>query len=135
MLEALHLISVCFRDRRQGVRRIFQIAELIPSEEKKLKTNVLFRWKPAKDQIVKQSDSYRLMNELRMHTGMREKEIHDDIKEKEGVLDWLVKNKVNNVDAVGRVISEYYTNRENILEIVEKNQKPEKIISREILKD
>lgn len=134
MLEALHLISVCFRDRRKGVRRIYQIAELIPSEEKKLKTNVLFRWKPAKDQIVKQSDSYRLMNELRMHTGMREKEIHDDIKEKEVVLDWLVKNKVNNVDAVGRVISEYYTNRENILEIVEKNQRPEKIIPSEILK-
>lgn len=133
MLEALHLVSVCFRDRRLGVRRVYQIAELIPSEEKGLKANILFRWKPIKDEIIKQSDSYRVMNELRMHTGMSEKEINDDIKEKKRILEWVTKNKVDNVNAVGRIVSEYYTNRENILKIVEKNEKPEKIVPRELL--
>jgi len=134
MLEALHLIAVCFRDRRLGIRRILQIAELIPGEEKGLKTNILFRWKPVKDEIVKQAESYRLVNDLRLHTGMSDKEIQNDIEEKERILEWIVKNKVNTVDAVGRVISEYYTNRENILKIVENNERPEKIVPAEILK-
>lgn len=134
MLESLHLIAVCFRDRRRGIRRILQIAELIPGEEKGLKTNVLFRWKPAKDEIVKHAESYRVINELRLHTGMNDKEIQEDIKEKKKILEWIMKNKINAVDAVGRVVSEYYTNRENMLKIVEKNGKPEKIVPPEILR-
>jgi len=134
MLESLHLIAVCFRDRRRGIRRILQIAELIPGEEKSLKSNILFRWKPAKDEIIKHADSYRVINELRLHTGMNNKELQEDLKEKKNILDWIVKNKINSVDGVGRIVSEYYTNRENILKIVEKNGKPEKIVPDKILK-
>ncbi|HKZ45527.1 MAG TPA: type II/IV secretion system ATPase subunit [archaeon] len=134
MMESLNLIAVCFRDRRQGIRRVLQIAELIPGDEKGLKTNILFRWKPTKDEIVKQAESYRVFNDLRLHTGMSDKEIQSDMDEKKKVLEWIVKHKVNTVDAVGRVVSEYYTNRENILKIVGNDDRPEKIIPPEILK-
>jgi len=135
MLEALHLISVCFRDRRKGIRRVLQIAELIPGEEGKgLKINTLFRWKPVKDEIIKQTESYRVADELRLHTGMNDKEISSDIQEKIKVLKWLVENKVDTVDGVGMVVSEYYTNKEELLKIVEKKLKPEKIIPVKVLK-
>lgn len=138
MLESLHLIAVCFRDRRQGIRRIFQVAEFIPSaeeaEKQTIKTNVLFRWKPAKDEISKAADSFRLMDELRLHTGMSDQEIQQDLEEKKKVLDWLVEFKINNVDAIGKAVAEYYTNKENLFEIIEKKERPTKIIPEELLK-
>ncbi|MEM7825096.1 MAG: type II/IV secretion system ATPase subunit [Candidatus Aenigmatarchaeota archaeon] len=137
MLEALHMIIVCFRDRRLGIRRIYQIAELIPAEEggKGLKTNMLFRWRPVKDVFIKQSESIRILEELRLHTGMSTKEIQDDLIEKENILKWILRYKVNTLDAFGRVVSEYYINRDNILKIVEQNEKPEKIIPIQLLKE
>jgi len=135
MLEALHLIAVCFRDRRKGIRRVFQIAEIIPGEEGKgLKTNILFRFRPAKDEIIKQADSYRIMGELRLHTGLSVKEIQSDIEEKKKVLDWMVNKKVNTVDSVGRIVSEYYTNKENLLKLVKQRGEPSKIVSKELLR-
>jgi flagellar protein FlaI len=137
MLEALHMVAVCFRDRRLGIRRIYQLAELIPAEEggRGLKTNILFRWKPVSDVFVKQAESYRIMEELRLHTGMSNKEIQNDLEEKGNVLKWIVKNKVNTVNAFGRAISEYYIDHDNVLKLAEENGKPEKIIPLELLKE
>jgi flagellar protein FlaI len=135
MLESLHVIAVCFRDRRLGVRRILQLAELIPGDEKGLKTNVLYRWKPGKDEIVKQAESYRLFNDLRLHTGMSDREIQTDLEEKKKILEWIVKNRINTVDAIGRAVSEYYTDKEKVLKIVHSNGSPDKIIPPELLKE
>lgn len=136
MLEALHLIVVCFRDRRSGIRKILQVAELVPSEESGragLKTNVLFRWKPAGDKFIKQSESYRLIDELRLHTGMTTVEIQKDLNDKEKILNWMLKNNIDTLDMVGRIISDYYTDPNRILKFVEQNTEPGKLIPKELL--
>ena len=135
MLESLHLITVCFRDRRRGIRRVYQVAELIPGarEGEGLRTNVLFRWKPSVDKIVKQAESYRLMDELRLHTGMSQREVSKDLEVKRKILEWMVKHKVNTVNAVGRVVAEYYSEPEKVLKIVRKNENPKKIIPKRFL--
>ena len=126
MLEALHLITVCFRDRRLGIRRIFQVAELVPSGRGTgVSMNVIFRWKADKDIIEQHAESYRLFEELHMHTGMTNAEITDDLKDKVKILEWLVKNKMNTVDSIGRIVSQYYSEPEIILELVNKKKKPE----------
>jgi len=136
LLEALDLIVAVFRDRRTGIRRIFQVAELLPaskSEGKGTSLRILFRWNIRKDKIEKYQESYRFMKELEMHTGMSVKEIAGDLKKKEKILDWMVKNDVNTVDGVGKLVAEYYRDSGNILKIINKDEKAEKLIPKNLL--
>jgi flagellar protein FlaI len=135
LLEALDLIVTMFRDRRSGIRRIYEVAELIPPTGAKrgLTVRILYKWNPRKDRIEAFQKSYRLINKLQMHTGMTEAEIKKDLKEKEMILEWMVKNRVNTVDGVGKVIAEYYRDPKKVAEIVRKNQKAEKLIPKELL--
>jgi len=137
LLEALDLIIAMFRDRRTGVRRIYQVAELVPktgrAEDSTLTPRILFRWDARKDTIEKYQESYKLIKKLEMHTGMSEKEIQKDINNKQKILSWMVKNKINTVDGVGKLVAEYYRDPKNVLKIVEKNEKPETLIPKHLL--
>ena len=42
--------------------------------------------------------------------------------EKEQVLTYLVKNSIDNVDDVGRVMAEYYTNKDQMMKLVKQNK-------------
>lgn len=56
MLESLPLIMTMFRDRRSGIRRIFEVGEVIPSisaEDKPPTINILFKWDAQTDTILK----------------------------------------------------------------------------------
>jgi flagellar protein FlaI len=136
LLEALDLLVVMFRDRRRGIRRVYEVAELIPSfEEGKIKTDVriLYRWKPIKDEVVKHEESIRMMEKLRRFTGMTDKEIQDNLKEKEIILDWMVKNNVRTVNGVGFVVSQYYQDSEKVLKVVRRNGKVSDLIPKKYL--
>jgi flagellar protein FlaI len=136
LLEALDLIVAMFRDRRSGRRRIYQIAELIPpiGTKKGLTLRILFKWNPRNDKIERFQSSHRLINKLQMHTGMSIAEIEKDIKDKEKIFNWMLKNHVNTVNGVGKLVAEYYKNPKYVLDLVEKNEKAEKIIPKELLR-
>src|SRR3989344_474216 len=77
LLEALHLNVVMFRDRRRGIRRLFQIAEIVPIpdiEKERATINVLYKWHPVHDKLVKLHESKRIVDELKLHTGMTDRE-------------------------------------------------------------
>ena len=135
LLEALDMIVTMFRDRRSGIRRIYEVAELVPptGTKKSVTPRILYKWEARKDTILRYQKSYRLMNKLEMHTGMTTKEIEDDLKNKENILDWMVKNNVNTVDGVGKLVAEYYRDPKNVLNIVHKNEKAEKLIPKHLL--
>jgi len=134
LLEALDMIVTMFRDRRTGRRRVYEVAELVPATGKTgLTIRILYKWDPRKDQIVKFQESFRLMKKLEMHTGMTQKEIQKDLQDKQKILAWMVRHKVNTVDAVGKIVAEYYRDPKVILEAVEKDEKPEKLIPKELL--
>jgi len=128
VVSALHLFAVAFRDRRLGIRRLLQLAELIPAE-KGAKVNVLYQWKPAKDLMEKENESYRVLDEISMHTGLTLKEIEVDLKEKQEVLKWFVKNKVKDINKLGRLIAIYYSNKDFLLKQL-KSDKIDEIIKR-----
>jgi len=80
---------VMFRDRRRNIRRIYQIGEFIPSEEAgkpTVKPNILYRWRPREDKIVKHVESLRLFEEIGSHTGMNQEEIVQDLKIKSEIV-------------------------------------------------
>lgn len=130
LLGGLQLVVVMHRDRRKNIRRVLQIAELIPSsglKESRIDLNIIFQWIAAEDKIVSLSKSYRVMNDIKLYTGMTEKDIDKDLKDKRDILEWLVKNKVKDINEVGRIISEYYRNPDMVLNIVKKGTRPHKI--------
>lgn len=126
MLEAVNLNVVMFRNRRLGMRRILQIAEFITegigTEKVRVKANTLFQWKPTKDKITKHSESIRFFSELELFTGLMKSEIEEEIREKQAVLNWMIEQKINTVEKVGKAVAEYYSNKEGILELVKKKK-------------
>jgi len=122
-VEALGLIVTMIRDRRKGIRRSFEVAEVMPIQksegEIEIKANVLWRWKPKSDTQSKQAESYRVINTIKMHTGMNELEIKEDLANKKKIIDWMVKEKIFDIEEVGRITSSYYEEQKKILGFID----------------
>jgi len=123
MMEAVHLIIVQRRDRRTGARKTSQVAELLPAgdvEEKRgLKVNVLYRLKPD-GSIAPHDPCIRIIDLLRMHTGMTDREFMSELKEKMAVLDYMVKHNINDLDDIGKIVAEYYSDKGSLLRRIKK---------------
>ncbi|MEM5878890.1 MAG: ATPase, T2SS/T4P/T4SS family [Candidatus Aenigmatarchaeota archaeon] len=129
VIEALHLLAVAFRDRRLGIRRMFQLSEILPGSEKQgPQLNTLYRWKPVKDEIERENDSLRIVEEIGMHTGMTEQEIKENMDEKVGILKWFVENQVKDLNKLGRLIAIYYSSPEKLVKAVENRENVDKVI-------
>jgi flagellar protein FlaI len=123
LLTSLQLIAVMHRDRRKNIRRVLEVTELIPSggiDEMKIELNNVFRWVPSKDQMIEWGKSNRVWNDIKLFSGMEDNEIKKNLEEKKSVLLWMVKNKINTIDKVGRIISDYYKDPESVLKMVRK---------------
>ncbi|MFH1174513.1 MAG: ATPase, T2SS/T4P/T4SS family [archaeon] len=119
MLPAISLIVVQFRNRRTGTRRTFQIAEILADAT----VNVLMQYDTKKDVLVKKAASKSLVQNLKLYTGYTDAEIKRNLKEKEIVLRYLVKFNIEDIDRVGRVMAEYYTNKDNLMKVIRAGKK------------
>ena len=134
MLEAVHLNVVMFRDRRRGLRRIFEVGEFLVDEEKRnqgklmYKPNVIFRWDARDDKIIESAEPQRLYTELYRHTGMTRQEVMEDLKIKQRILEWLVEHKIRQIKNVGRIFNRYYLDQKTVIEAALNNNDPKEII-------
>lgn len=119
MLPAISMIIMQFRNRRTGNRRTFQIAEILPDST----ANILMQYDSKKDKLISVGKSKALLNTLKLFTGFSDSDIKKDLAEKEKILKYLVKNNIDTVDGVGRVMAEYYTNKTNVMTWVKQNKK------------
>ena len=120
MIPAISMLIIQYRNRRTGARKTFQIAEILPNSE----PNVLIQLDIRKGVLKKVANSKALLGTIELFTGYTKNEMKKSLNEKESVLKWLVKNNVDTVDGVGKVMAEYYTGKDNLMERVRKNQKP-----------
>jgi flagellar protein FlaI len=127
VLESLHLIVVQYRNRRTGNRRTFEVAEIMVTEASEPEINILYKWDAKTDSVKPINKSQRIIEEIEMHTGYSLAEIKKDLKEKESILTWLLEKQVKDVESVGRVVSEYYRDKDKILDIVKKGEGYDKI--------
>lgn len=136
MVESLDVNVVMFRDRRRNFRRVFQVAEVSESgyrrgnEGSQLGANLVYKWKSEEDEHVKERDSTEIFDKLNMHTGMDRGEMQENIKGKEQVLQWMIDNDVNDIGPVGKIIAEYYSNKEEVVEIAREDRDPQEILKR-----
>ncbi len=124
MVSALDLIVVQYRNRRTGLRRTFEVAEV----DDRGKQKVIYRWNPRTDKLDKIDDLSALADRIALYTGMTQKEMNSDIAEKSRLINFMIKQNCNDVEKVGRVVAEYYNNRDSLLQIVEKGGSVEDII-------
>lgn len=121
VLESLHFVLAMYRDRRSGIRRVFEVGELIPSEKgESVRANIVYRWRSSRDKIEEENPSVRMLETLRTYTRMDDDEIKASIKERAKVLHYLADKKINSVDEVGRIIVEYYDDRDNLMKKIAK---------------
>ena len=114
MLPALQLIIVQYRNRRSGLRRTFQIAEVTENAEGR----ILMQYEPGKDILKKVNESKSLLGTLQLYTGFSSAEIKKDLAGKQKVLKYLQKKDINTVESVGKVMAEYYTNFDNLMKVI-----------------
>lgn len=120
LLRAVNLNIVMFRDRRKGIRRVYQVAEF-ESEANNAKSNLIYRWSPEQDKIIKHSESSRFFEDLSRHTGMSSSETQKNLEEKKIILKWLIKNNLRSMNEFGKVMNLYYKNKEELNKIIRSN--------------
>jgi len=128
MLGSVNLNVVMFRDRKRGVRRVFQLAEFVSGKES-MSANLLYRWVPEKDIFLQHNKSLSFYDELSRNTGMDETEIEKDLKYKRAIFDWLIKNKIRDLQSFGKLMNFYYTDRDR-LNLILRNNRVEEIIEK-----
>lgn len=104
LIPALSLIIVQYRNRRSGKRRTFQIAEVTEKGD----ANVLFQYNATKDKLETANTSKSFYKTLQTFTGDSLKKIKEQIKEKEKVLNYIVKKKITEMDDISQLMAEYY---------------------------
>jgi len=119
MLPAISMIVVQYRNRRTGVRKTFQISEVLPNSE----ANVLIQLDIKTGKLNTINRSRALLGTIELFTGYSKNELKKSLKEKEKILKWLVKHEINTVDTVGKVMAQYYTQSEYLMKYVNKNKK------------
>ena len=117
LLPAISLIATMWRNRRTGIRRILQIAEI----NKDSSTNVLLQRDIRSDKLNWQGKSKTFLPSLMEQTGLNTQEIRKSLQEKESILKWMIKKKINTVDGVGKVMANYYTNKASLFDYMSKN--------------
>lgn len=118
VMGSLQLIVVQYINRRTGQRRTFEIAELVKGEGDLPEVNSLYRWQPRGDTIERAFPSVRVKEELEMFTGMTEKEMWEDIEGKKQILEWLLRRDIKDVNDVGKIVNEYYLDKDTVLDLV-----------------
>jgi len=119
VMSSLPLIVVQHMNRRTGQRRTFEIAELVKREGGAPELNILYMWSAKTDRVEPVSPSIRVKEELELFTGMDEREIQEDLKGKQRILEWLLKHDIRSVNDVGKIVTEYYIDKDTVLDLVE----------------
>tara|TARA_Y100000310_G_scaffold11356_1_gene11957 strand:+ start:485 stop:673 length:189 start_codon:yes stop_codon:yes gene_type:complete len=61
---------------------------------------------------------------------MNQSEITKDLKSKESILSWLVKNDTRDIKRVGKIMNSYYLNSEEVIKAAENNMNPDQLLKK-----
>ena len=104
LISALSLILVMNRNRRTGLRRTLQLAEVTSSGD----FVTLLQLDVQKDKLLKVNDPKRTLETLELYTGMTKQEVEKNLVEKIAVLKHLVEKNIEDVHEIGLIVSRYY---------------------------
>lgn len=130
MLDSVHLNVVMFRDRRLGVRRIFEVGEFVEEIDPNTRRihynpNILYRWNPKNDAIELVGEgNITLYKKIGLHTGLTPDEIKADIEIKKCILEWMVSRGIRKIEEIGTIMNRYYVDRDTVVKAAQENRDP-----------
>ncbi len=122
VMGSLPLVVIQHINRKTKQRRTLEIVELIKAEGAKPETNILYAWDPRKDVIEQKNQSIRVLEEISTFTGMDQTEINEDLDGKQKIIKWLMEKGIKSVNDVGKIITEYYIDKDTVLDLVESDK-------------
>jgi flagellar protein FlaI len=128
MIPALDIIlmQVRFHSRKKGtVRRVTEIAEVSGIEGESIQLNKLYKYDPAKDELLPTEVPSRVLNELSRHTGMSISELEIEREKRKVILEWMIEKGIRSIEDVGHYIKMFYIDEDALLEKIERESSPE----------
>ncbi|WP_297437384.1 CpaF family protein [Thermococcus sp.] len=122
MIPALDIIimQVRFHSRKKGtIRRITEIAEVSGMEGESVQLNKLYKYDPAKDELVPTGVPSRVINDLSHHTGMSVTELDLEKEKRKIILDWMIERGIRSIEEVGHYLRMFYIDEEALLKKIE----------------
>jgi flagellar protein FlaI len=122
MIPALDIIimQVRFHSRKKGtIRRITEIAEVSGIEAESVQLNKLYKYDPAKDELVPTGVPSRTLNTLAHHTGMTVSELEVEKEKRKIILEWMVEQGIRSIEKVGHYIRQFYIDEEALMKKIE----------------
>ncbi|NJE61822.1 secretion system protein [Thermococcus sp. 21S7] len=122
MIPALDIIimQVRFHSRKKGtIRRITEIAEVSGIEAESVQLNKLYKYDPAKDELIPTGVPSRTLNTLAHHTGMSVSELELEKEKRKIILDWMIEKGIRSIEKVGYYIRQFYIDEESLLKRIE----------------
>ncbi|WP_371807525.1 CpaF family protein [Thermococcus sp. CX2] len=122
MIPALDIIimQVRFHSRKKGtLRRITEIAEVSGIEGESVQLNKLYKYDPAKDDLVPTGVPSRTLNDLAHHTGMSISELELEKEKRKIILDWMIEKGIRSIEKVGYYIRQFYIDEEALFKKIE----------------
>lgn len=119
MIPSLDAVCIQIQTRVGGrrVRRMKQIVEIIGLDphSKELLTNEVFRWAPALDDFEFSGKSY-VLEKIMIKANIRKDEVMNELKRRQAIIEWMVSKGVRKHADVARIIAEYQTRPQEVLE-------------------
>jgi len=66
--------------------------------------------------------SVRIKDALELFGGLTEKETQEDLAGKKDILKWMLEKNIRNVNDVGKIVAQYYVDRNVVLDAVRGNK-------------
>jgi len=104
MLGSLSMIMVMNRNRRTGIRRITEVAEVLPGGDPR----TFVEYDAGGDTLRILKDPALVFKTISQYTGLSKEAILKDLDERVKLLKWIVTNNINNVEEVGSFFRKFY---------------------------
>jgi flagellar protein FlaI len=106
------------RLRESYVRRADAILEVVGIRNSQPVTNKVFEWKPMEDTFEISQKSFVLKN-LAKRMGITEETIKDELMRRKMIIEWMLEQEIYDYREVAKIVSEYYSNPERVMDMVE----------------
>jgi flagellar protein FlaI len=121
LMGSMDLIVFLARMNYKGnfVRRANEIIEMIEydAEKKRPVINKVFKWNPENDKFTSDKKSI-ILKKIAERTGMKDKEIEDELERRMMVLSWMKENNILDFRNVNKVINMYYNYPQRTISMV-----------------
>lgn len=111
------------KDGREIGRRVRNVWEVIDYNNY-LK---IFEWNPAEDNFISYIGKSKLLEKIAYRLGKSKEEVLEEIERRKEVIKWMLQKNIRSVKEVAKIVTEYYSNPEAILEKI--RAKPKEVIA------